>query len=675
MNLRATLLKAASVGIASVLFVSSSLLNGCGSSGDSAVAKIGDYSLSLKDYERQYLKNNGGIAAADTSTLTGRRDFLQLLVKYRLKVLEAREKGYDKDPEIVKELAEYRNSLAVPYVTERAIVDPNIKILYDRRLEEMRAAHILIRVQPDSTGNTDTTAAYAEALRVLALARQGERFDSLAVRYSQDPGTAKTGGDLLYFSAGMTVPAFDDAVYSMKPGEVYARPVRTLFGYHVIKLLDRKPTRGEIEVSHILVRFPQENQTDTLAAFTKISSVLDTLRKGGDFKELARRNSDDPSSGERGGDLGWVGRRRFVPEFEMVAFDLSVGGTSGIVRTPFGYHLIKVTGERTAKPFDESRQELKDIYKRYGYEDDNKAFIAAVERKYNVTVNEATVQQVAAGVDTASTTSVPGWYNALSPEVRKAPFAQLHGAAVSVDDAIKIIERNRDYQSRPLNRNSLRELAGQLGQREALQRETADLEARYPEFSDLMQEYREGVLLFRAEQEAVWNRVAVKDSALRIYWADHKDEYRWPDRASFREIFVSSDSLGAVLRDSLNRGVDFGELAARHTQRAGYKEKKGDWGLQPATNELAKKALSMAPNWIEGPFKYQYGFSIIKAESKEEAREKTFEEAQSEVSSRFQEFESKRLEREWIEGLSRKYGVTIHEEALKNAFQDVKKKS
>ena len=675
MNLRVTLLKTVFHGIATVSIASSLLLSGCGSSGDSAVAKIGDYSLPLKEFERQYLKNNGGQAAADTSTLEGRRDFLQLLVKYRLKVLEARDKGYDKDPEIVKELTEYRNSLAIPYVTERAIVDPAIKLLYQRRLEEVRASHIMLRVQADSTGYTDTTAAYAEALRILNLAKQGERFDTLAVRYSQDPGTAKTGGDLMYFTAGMTVPAFDDAVYSMKPGEIFSRPVRSLFGYHVIKLLDRKPSRGEIEVSHILVRFPPENTNDTAAARAKIASILDTLRNGGDFKELARRNSSDAQSGERGGDLGWVGRRRFVPEFETVAFELPLGGLSGIVRTPFGYHLIKVTGERPAKPFDEARQELKDIYKRYGYDEDNKAFLAKVEKKYAMKVNENTILRMAAALDTSSTTSVPGWYNKLPGDVRELPLIAMTPKAVSVDDAIKVIERNRDFQSRPLIRNSLRDLAAQIGQHEALQQETADLETRYSEFADLMQEYREGVLLFRAEQEAVWNRVAVKDSALRLYWADHKAEYRWPERASFREIFVSSDSLATLLRDTLNRGVDFGDLAARHTQRAGYAEKKGDWGMQPATNELAKKAMSLANGWIEGPFKYQYGYSIIKMEGKDAPREKTFEEAQSEVSSRFQEYESKRLEREWIDGLTRKYGVSINTEVLKNAFQDSKKKS
>ncbi|MDH7516725.1 MAG: peptidylprolyl isomerase, partial [Bacteroidota bacterium] len=469
--------------------------------------------------------------------------------------------------------------------------------------------------------------------------------------------------------AGMTVPVFDEAVYSLRPGEIYPRPVRTLFGYHIVKLLDRRPTRGEIEVSHILVRIPSDKPEDSLAAYAKIASILDTLRKGGDFAELARRNSEDAVSGERGGNLGWVGRRRFVPPFELAAFELPVGGTSGIVRTTFGYHIIKVTGERHAPPFEEARQELKQIYQRYGYEEDNRAFIRSIEEKHGMRIVDSTIERVAALIDTTATTAVGGWSSALTPEVLNLPLVEFRQGAMRVGEAVETIDRNRDLQSKPLNRSGLRDLAGILGQKEAFARETADLETRYPEFGELMKEYREGVLLFRAEQEAVWNRVTVRDSALRVYWEEHRGEFRWPDRVRFREIFVTSDSLGKVLRDSLNLGVDFGELASRHTQRAGYREKGGDWGLQGVSaNELAQKAMTMQPGWIEGPFRHQYGWSIIRMEGREAAREKTFEEAQSEVSSKFQEYEHKRLEREWIDGLRKKFGVKINEEAVRRAF-------
>ncbi len=653
-----------------VVLVGAALLAGCG--GSSTVATIGDHVLTLEEYERQFLRSNGGVDSARVATDAQKRDFLDLLIKYRLKVLNANEKGFAQDPEIQAELAEYRNSLAVPYLTERALIDPRIEVLYQRRTEELRVAHILFRAISDTTGRTDTAAAHAQALQVLALAKSGERFDSLAARYSQDPGTAKNGGDLQYFTAGMTAPSFDDAIYTLQPGQIYPEPVRTAFGFHIVKMLERQPSPGEIEVGHILVRLPQENPDDTVAARTKATAIMDSLRAGADFNLLAQRNSEDPQTGAKGGDLGWVGRRRFVPEFETAAFSMNVGEVRGPVRSPFGYHIIRVTGKRAQKPFEEQRQELKEIYRRYGFEEDNKQFIAGLERKYGIQPNPRTIDVLANTIDTVATTSVTGWSDNISTALRAEPLVLMTNGSISIGEALGVIGKDRDFQSRPLNRSSLMQMSEEVGRKRALLLETADLETRYPEFADLMREYREGVLLFRAEQEAVWNRIAVKDEDLQKFWEIHRAEYRWPDRVRFREIFVTSDSLAKVLRDSLNT-VGFAALAERHTQRPGYKEKGGDWGFQEAkVNELAKKAFSLQTGWIEGPMRFQYGWSIITLEDREATREKTFEEARSEVSSKFQDHESKRLEREWVESLHARYGVTVDEAVLARAFARMK---
>lgn len=639
----------------------------------SVVAEIGDYKLTLGEYERQYIRNNGGETAAYRSGLDARSEFLDLLVKYRLKVLEAREKGYDKDPEIQRELTDYRNSLAVPYLTERALIDPKIEQLHKLRQEEVLVAHILIRIPVDSLGVTDTLIAYNKAMDIIGKLNDGVSFDSLARQNSEDRGTNERGGLLGWFTAGMTVPAFDNAIYSLKPGQVRQRPVRTMFGYHVVTMYDRKPARGEIQVSHILVRFPQETPDDTTAAFAKISAIRDSLKNVQDFPAFALRNSEDPTSGANGGDLGWVGRHKFVPEFEVVAFELQPNKLSRIVRTQFGYHLILVTDERPPKSFEESRQELKDLYKRYSYEQDNQEFLAGILAKYDAKTDTKVSAQIIANVDTTATTSAPGWYNRIDDDLKAKVWITMKGSKVTVGEAIKTIERSQDLQSKALNRSSLESVASILSHKEALRLETEDLETRYPEFGALMQEYREGVLLFRAEQESVWNAVKVEDEGLQKFWKQHASEYTWPDRVRFSEIFVTSDSLATVLRDSVNAGVDFAALAERHTQRSGYKKKMGDWGFQALdANELAVAAAKAAPGWVEGPMKFQYGFSIIKVTEKDNAREKTFEEARSEVSSKFQEFESKRLEREWIQSLKDKYGVKIHEDVLKKAFAQAK---
>ena len=655
------------------IFSISAAFLGCSGSSGPIVAKIGPEELTLKDYERQYLRNNGGPEAALKATADEKKDFLNLLVKYRLKVLEARDKGYDKDPEIVNELREYRQSLAIPYLTERELIEPNIKKLYNRRLEEVRVSHIMISYVTDTTGAQDTLATLNKAKEVLALAKQGITFDTLALKYSADTRGQKNGGDLGFFTAGLTLPVFDDAVYSLKPGEIYPHPIRTPFGYHIAKLTEKRSSRGQLRTSHILVRLPVENPGDTSAAFAKISLIHDTLKKGGNFEELAKRNSEDPGSGPNGGDIGFSEYTRLVPQYAEAAFRMKVGEVSGVVHSQFGYHIIKVTDDAPPKKMEEQRQELKDLYQRYGFQQDNEAFINGIKKKFGLKINDDVVTKIVSLIDTNQTTSAAGWDSVLTKDVRSLPLLTTTTTAMDVQRAIDKIKVTQDLQSKQLTKTGFMQIAQKLGELEAMAIETKDLEKRYPDFGMLMHEYEEGVLLFRAEQEAVWNKVSINDTMLQAYWEQHKEDYRWQDRVNFSEIFVTLDSLVMVVQDSIKAGVDFNELAARHTQRAGYRDKRGSWGFQTQdANDLAREAFNMKVGAVSQPIKFQYGQSIIKVDEKEPARTKTFKEAASEVSSKFQELESKRIEKEWIDSLRQKFSVKENYDVLQEAFKDVK---
>jgi peptidyl-prolyl cis-trans isomerase C len=103
----------------------------------------------------------------------------------------------------------------------------------------------------------------------------------------------------------------------------------------------------QVRASHILLMYAgSERSTATRTkqqAAEQIAQIKSQLDQGGDFAELAKRHSDCPS-GKRGGDLGSFGRGQMVAAFEQTAFALPVGGTSGVVETPFGYHVIQRTG-------------------------------------------------------------------------------------------------------------------------------------------------------------------------------------------------------------------------------------------------------------------------------------------------------------------------------------------
>ena len=117
--------------------------------------------------------------------------------------------------------------------------------------EEVRASHILINVKPEALPK-DTLSAYNRIMEIKSKALGGD-FASLAADYSEDPTAKANKGNLGYFTALQMVFPFETAAYTANVGQVVG-PVRTRFGYHLIRVTERRPARGEVEVSHIMIR-------------------------------------------------------------------------------------------------------------------------------------------------------------------------------------------------------------------------------------------------------------------------------------------------------------------------------------------------------------------------------------------------------------------------------------
>ena len=144
------------------------------------VAKVGKEIITLDEFEKSFAKNNGGYAKAKSKSLEDRKNYLDLLVKFKLKVLEARAQKLDKDPNIQKEINDYYTTLALSYLTKREVVDPGIRQLYDRRKEEIRAKHILIEIPGGAHGGSsvDTSMAYKRAKSAIEKLNAGAPWDS-----------------------------------------------------------------------------------------------------------------------------------------------------------------------------------------------------------------------------------------------------------------------------------------------------------------------------------------------------------------------------------------------------------------------------------------------------------------------------------------------------------------
>ena len=258
------------------------VITGCASHESAVIATIGGDKVTLDEFNAMFAKNNGGTEAAQKASREDKEKFLELYLKFRLKVKDAYVRGYQNDPDVRAELEDYRRNLAMSYLIDKEISGPALQRMYDRRLVELRASHILIRLASNPIP-PDTLKAYTTAMKIIDSLKAGRSFEELALNNSQDPSVSNNKGDLYYFTSGAMVPEFEEAAYSVQAGTVVPFPVRTQFGYHVIKVTERHPNPGTIRVSHIMKRLvPQSAREDSLKALNSIAGCLgfvETWRK------------------------------------------------------------------------------------------------------------------------------------------------------------------------------------------------------------------------------------------------------------------------------------------------------------------------------------------------------------------------------------------------------------
>lgn len=303
---------------------------------DPILMTINDVAITKSEFERIYYKNNRD-SVHDEKAI---KDYLELFINFKLKVIEAKKLGLDTLPTFKQELQSYRKQLSDPYFVDKETEEKLLKEAYERKKWRIRTSHILIKVS-ENASPADTLAAYNKAMEIKKRIDKGEDFAKLAMEYSEDDASKLNGGDIGYLTVFTTVLPYENAVYSLKVGEV-SNPIRSQYGYHIIKVTDRKENPGEVKVAHIMVLVPRDaKEEDITKAENKINEIYQKLQQGEDFAKLAIEYSDDKASGKRGGDLPWFGTGRMVPEFESVAFETKIGEYSKPFRTAFGYHIIK----------------------------------------------------------------------------------------------------------------------------------------------------------------------------------------------------------------------------------------------------------------------------------------------------------------------------------------------
>jgi peptidyl-prolyl cis-trans isomerase SurA len=711
-----------------MLVLSLVILSGCGTSlSQLPVAEIQqedwDYTITLDEFEKKYTEGKFSEDSTLQNTQSAYQEFLDRYINYRLKVKDAHDKGYDKDPILLKEFNTYRSQLAEPYFLEKEVIDKNLHSLYEKQKEEIRAAHILALI-PQTAKPQDTLKAYNKILEAKELlTKKGAPFDSVALAYSDDPSVKRNNGELGYFSGGMMVHQFEDAAYQGKQGQLLG-PVRTRYGYHLIKILDRRKRTLPIKASHIMVGVGKNAiPEDTLKAYQKISGILQQLQSGSSFDSLAKVYSDDKTSGRRGGDLGFFGLNRMVKPFEHAAFALEeIGELSPIVRTGFGYHIIKLVDRKMPKSFEESKDELKSLFKRNKEKvrHENRKLIESLKVRYEYREFPKALAPIESNLDTAATY---GMLDSLtSTELQQTIIRFAGNQTYQLDSLVNFLRRSGSGKRKLIPEN-YEILKAEFIEEIVKDYEIKRLEDRYPEFARLMKNYKEGILLYKISEDNVWGKTAVTDSMAKAYYNENKSDFNYDPRIEVAHISVDNQQLARdlyveltekkrtrdlkTLKDvrketrAINRALaklrykkDQNSKVKRVRLKAKLKALAVDVEPRPfetlyevySTNKNADTLLSverfergertyldtcfgLSKGDLLPPVKIGNSYRIYRLEKKLPAMSKPFSDAKPEIFSRLQEILTGQLEQDWVNSLRKRSEIKIYKENLNHAFQ------
>ncbi len=608
------------------------------------------------EFEKVYRKNNNKEGAYDMKDL---REYLDLYINYKLKVKEAEEEKLDTSQTFINELKGYRKQLAQPYMTDKEVTDALIKEAYDRLQKDVRASHILLNLAPDALPK-DTLATYNRAMKIRDMILKGADFAKVARDSSNDPSAKENGGDLGYFTGMQMVYPFETAAYNTKPGQL-SMPVRTKFGFHIIKVTDVREAQGEIKVAHIMIK-SAANAPDsvTKAAKAKIDEIYQKLKTGDKFEDLATKFSDDKGSAKNGGVLPPFGTGRMVPEFEKAAFGLKNDGDfSEPVKTSYGWHIIKRLEKKPVPSFEEKKTELKNQVARDSRADISKnSMIARIKKDYNFKEFPKNKESFVNALDT---TILGGEWD---PEVVKGmnkPLFTLGTMTYTQEDFAKYINSHQSKKQNSTPKQVGYTLYNQFVDESCMNYEESQLEAKYPEFKALMQEYRDGILLFDLTDKKVWSK-AVKDSAgLADFYEKNKTKYMWDRRCDAIIYTCANADIASKTRKMLKKQKPLVEILNAMNTDSQLNLNTKDGKFLKGENEIIDSIAwqkGLSPDMIRNnSVVFVEVINII------EPTPKTLDEAKGIITADYQNY----LEKEWIKSLRARYPVTVNEDVL-NSF-------
>ena len=516
--------------------------------GDPVLLTINGKDIKLSEFEYLYHKNNQQQIEKESL-----EQYVERFVLYKQKVADAEAAGIDTTKAFKAEFEGYKKDLAAPYMTEDTSYHWQfVTEAYERSKKEIDIDHFMLPLG-NSPGETQVYLDRMDSIRTCIL--NGDKWETLVDQYSSDPSKPRNHGHYGFISSGMFPYGFETEVYNTLPGEI-SKPFKTQFGVHMVRV-NQTRDRNDVHAKHILKLFPKNATEEQKAQCkAKIDSIYALLKAGANFEEMAQKESEDGSA-RRGGDLGWFGRGRMVQPFEDIAFNLADGEISEPFATQFGYHIIKKVAHGLPS-FEELRPAIDNAINR----DERAKMIrdrrmndlkAKCNYRPNPELDPFLTKALAASGKLDSAFIEQNIKGSKMPlfffgDKQSTPMRELY-SQLNLKALIPDVEKAKEY---------ILSKVDAVAEKSLIDYNAVELVNTNPEYRNLLNEYRDGMLLFEISNRRVWKAAGRDTVGLEQYFAANRSKYNW-DEPHFKGIILSAKNdsvLELVKADVMKFGAD-----------------------------------------------------------------------------------------------------------------------
>lgn len=623
---------------------------------DEVLLTVDDEPIMTSEFLRVYNKNLDLVKDESQKDVGG---YLKLFTEYQLKLKEAKRLKLNEDTKYQREFLRYKKQLTKNYLSENKVTDALVKEAYERNSFDVNASHVLVRLDGNAK---DTIEAYNQVLKLRERVLK-EGFDT--VKADVHNGQTIFLEDLGYFSAFKMVYDFETAAYNTPKGEI-SMPFRTQFGYHVVKVNDKRPSRGTITAAHIMIALQQKDSL--LNPEERINDIYKKLQQGEKFESLAKQFSDDKSSARNGGKLSSFKSGQLSSTiFEDHAFALkNDGDVSQPFKSEYGWHIVKRISLEPIQSFEELKPTIESKVKRDSRSQlINEAMVDELKKRYEISYNSEAKKYFTPLLDDNYFTR--SWRLPEDFDKDKIVFTIGNRSFTYGEFGHHLMSAQRNYANKKGDLSVIVDNEfDKFFENSILQYREDNLELENEDFANILKEYRDGLLLFDLMEKEIWNKASKDTVGLEAFYQKHKAKYQWSDRVDVAIATSANEDYAKKALKMMKKGKSEEEIkkALDTDSQKNIIFTKGVFN----TNDPKLPANLKIEQGVSEIYSHNDAFHVIDVKSVLPAGNKTLEEAKGNVINDYQT----EIEANWINSLHKRFKVELNEKALEKVKTKIK---